>query len=160
MRMNIKKTFMKLREHVKQVRFYSTNCSFAAFLIFACEESVNGEDDSVDDGEGALSDAERLSVVVDEADEFSGGRFVPELDDQNADDDEENASDDRVEEIDSLVDRRVDDEAGEDSNQDDREADKGSVYQHRGMVVVNFGGGVVVERQTCQCNDQLQEFKD
>lgn len=68
-------------------------------LIFAGEEGIDGEDDAVDDGQGSLGDSERFSVIRSEADDFAGGAFVPELQDDDTADDEQDASNGGVEEI-------------------------------------------------------------
>lgn len=128
--------------------------SSSDILIFAGEEGIDSENDSVDDGQRALGDAEGLSVTRGEADEFAGGALVPELQDDDSADDEQDATDGGVEEIwkeslcqktafqptalvltDSLVDWSVDDEPSKDSNQDDGEADEGAVDQHDRVLV-------------------------
>lgn len=129
-------------------------------LIFAGEEGIDGEDDAVDDGQRALGDSEGFSVIRGEADELAGGALVPELQDDDSADDEQDAADGGVEEIDSLVDWSVDDESGEDSNQDDGEADEGSVDQHDRVLVRDLRHAVVVEAQACQSDDQLGQFKN
>lgn len=68
-------------------------------LIFAGEESIDGENDAVDDCQRALGDSEGLSVVRGEADDLSGGALVPELNDDDSADDEQHAADSGVEEI-------------------------------------------------------------
>lgn len=68
-------------------------------LIFAGKEGIDGEDDAVDDGQGSLGDSEGFSVVRGEADEFAGGAFMPELQDDDSADDEQDASNGGVEEI-------------------------------------------------------------
>lgn len=68
-------------------------------LIFAGEEGINGEDDAVDDGQRALGDSDGFSVTRSEADEFAGGAFVPELQDDDTADDEQDATNGGVEEI-------------------------------------------------------------
>jgi hypothetical protein len=68
-------------------------------LIFAGEESIDSEDDAVDDGQRALDDSDGLSVVGGEADDLAGGALVPELQDDDTADYEQHAADGGVEEI-------------------------------------------------------------
>lgn len=73
--------------------------SSSNILIFAGEEGIDGEDNSIDDGQRALGNSEGLSVIRGEADEFAGGAFVPELQDDDTADDEQDATNGGVEEI-------------------------------------------------------------
>lgn len=68
-------------------------------LIFAGKEGIDGENDSVDDGQRALGDAEGFSVARHKANDFAGVGFMPELQDDDTADDEQDASDSGVEEI-------------------------------------------------------------
>lgn len=141
-------------------RSLKRTCSSSDILIFASEESVDGKDNAVDDGQRSLGDSEGLSVIRSEANEFAGGAFMPELQDDDTADDEQDAADGGVEEIDSLVDWSVDNEASEDSDQDDGEANESSVDQHDRVLVWHLRHAVVVETQACQSDDQLGQLKD
>jgi hypothetical protein len=68
-------------------------------LISECEDDIDEEDDAVDDGEGALGDASGLVILRDESLERTDSRVIPELDDEDSGEDEQDAADDREENV-------------------------------------------------------------
>jgi hypothetical protein len=68
-------------------------------LISECEDDIDEEDDAVDDGERALGDASGLVILRDESLERTNSRVIPELDNEDSGEDEQDAADDREENV-------------------------------------------------------------
>lgn len=72
---------------------------FVNFLISKCEDDIDEEENSVENGQSTLGHAEILSVARCPADQLPCRRIVPELDDQGTGCDEHSAADQREENI-------------------------------------------------------------
>lgn len=87
------------KKHLKSKADETHSGSLSTGLISTGEESVDGEQDSVDDCQGALGNSNRFAVAGNEANQFSGRTIIPELQDQDTADDEQGAPNGREEQI-------------------------------------------------------------
>lgn len=73
-------------------------------LISECEDDIKEEYDSIDNGNWALGDTERLSIVVNKTNDLGCWGIIPVLEDQDTGSNEHGTSQQWEEQVNSFVD--------------------------------------------------------